>query len=282
MHAHYCNLYVEYDEELAQGIEFMDGELVDRTQEEVQALAASLPDEQLAYGNDRVFPTAYSAVSVSEYFADMVSFTFEVRGLILPNDADYGSPLQQKQQLVVERLEKLFPGVADFLEQHTNVLRMDPSLEIYQDAQEVQISQAEINTALDQLGPDESLVLDGFLLDHWTTEGGGDVTPFPVIKRDSFDDISLYSSLTKSGSLSYPLSLDADSIRSGENSLSVVLYTKNPEAVLTSQSKTEAFAWPEIVNDSVWAGDSAMQPLLTDIEAGILKPVRVSLETTLK
>lgn len=81
----------------------------------------------------REFAWDYGATSVAEDRATIMQFTFYERGLIQPGDLDYQSPFHAKQAEVVERLEKLTPGITKYLENRTIELRKKHAFGPYTD-----------------------------------------------------------------------------------------------------------------------------------------------------
>src|SRR5690606_12560908 len=73
--------------------------------------------------SDRLFANNYSATSVGEDRATMLEYLFFERGLIQPDDPDWQSNFHQKQQLLLDQLEAIMPGIADELARRTPLLR---------------------------------------------------------------------------------------------------------------------------------------------------------------
>ena len=101
------------------------------SQEEVNAHNALVPEALYGYGPTREFVQPYAAYSPMEDFATVVEWTLADRGLIREGDADYGSPLYHKQQLVVQRIDAMIPGFAAFADNITASLRLQATNEVY-------------------------------------------------------------------------------------------------------------------------------------------------------
>ena len=101
------------------------------TEEIIEKYEQELPKELVTYGPDRMFASPYGATTAAEDFATIAAFTLEIRGIIQPEDADFGSPLQLKQQIILERLDELLPGFRAFAKERSELLRRSPTNEIY-------------------------------------------------------------------------------------------------------------------------------------------------------
>lgn len=186
VHSKLCEGLDAYDTELAGDIDFI-GSLSDTaSQEETEAHYSKIPSSHYEYGPERVFPREYGASSVQEYFATILEFTMEGRGLIQPEDADFGSVLQLNQELVIERIEDIYPGFRDFLELQTLRLRAQDSNELYEDLKPVIITKEEIIAKQAELLPDDILVVNGLLLNGGFNRR--EVTLFPELQLNEYDE----------------------------------------------------------------------------------------------
>lgn len=262
------------DIELSKGITFIGPATKDANEEETRTHDLLVPKNQLAYGPSRVFPRAYSATSVQEYFATMVEYTLEERGLIQPGDADYQSPLYEKQLVVVSRLEKLFPGFKDFAQKQTEILRMNPQNEIYTNAPHVKISMKEVLQDLARQDVDDSLVLNGFFVLPNYGGRGGDISIFPRI-TEAYDGIKVWLEQfdDSEGSGSY-MELESD-----DNETNSHLFFEMPGAkqLLVSKSRVEDSLGTYGVEPHTghWSGDPTTNKFIQTIVAQGAKPVIV-------
>lgn len=109
------------------------------------------PEEFYSYGPNRRFFSGYSATNFGEHFAEIARYTFEVRGLIMPGDADYGSPLQKDQGAYISYIEQIFPGVGSYLEQATTRMRMAPENVVNKDVHLVDVYYSDVNAWVEDL-----------------------------------------------------------------------------------------------------------------------------------
>ena len=112
------------------GFEYIGEYSDEATGEDIENHYSQIPSNLLDIGPDRTFVEGYGATNSAEDFATIVEWTTERRGLVMPEDADYGSPLAQKQERIGERIEQLLPGYKAFCEQRTRILRRNPDNEI--------------------------------------------------------------------------------------------------------------------------------------------------------
>lgn len=111
IHDTYCQQGSFYDDPgFAQEIPFLiDGEeLVDLTTANDHA------------GMQRTYVNEYGARNVAEHFATIIGYTISQRGIIQPDDVDYGSPLQHAQERALLRAELVYPGFIAFAEEITH------------------------------------------------------------------------------------------------------------------------------------------------------------------
>lgn len=181
LHNEYCNGGDYNDTDLTQSIDFIGTLDPGLSDDAVQRLYAAIPSEQLDYGPGRVFPNPYAATNAKEYFASVIAFTTEERGLIMRGDADYGSLLQEEQRLIVARVEQMFPGFTDFVVKRTAVLRSDASNEIYSKAPGLVTSITKLDRLVRSSGPD-GLLLDGFVLVSQRDGRGSQIGLYPKIE----------------------------------------------------------------------------------------------------
>lgn len=159
-----------------------------------------------AAGANRIFAREYGAVSVYEDFATIVEFSLEYRGLIMPGDADYGSPLQLKQQLIIDRIEKITPGFRAYVEARSRLLRQQPKNEIYSvPLGELVVPYEYADLAVPEGGdytkdcfePDENgqvTILDGaiFFDGHSGDGRGGFIAINPAVQIDSTGKVAYF------------------------------------------------------------------------------------------
>lgn len=129
----------------------------------------NIPQELYQYGLRREFVNEYATSSVKEDFATIVAWSFVERGIIMPGDADYKSPLYYKQQIIIDRLEQMIPGSREFLAKLTILLRLKNDNEIYLD-QDLPKVEVEVPKLLDLIkgqrqgimgeSPEDPIVLD--------------------------------------------------------------------------------------------------------------------------
>ncbi len=151
LHDALCGGNFRNDPSLREGVTFYGRKIGDSGYQEDM-----VPDEHVAYGPERVYPRYYGATNEMEYFATIVEFTLTERGIIQEGDEDYGSVLQKKQAMILDRIEQQFPGFIDFAEDKTRALRLQPHNEIHTEKTlpEVRLSRDEVIGTIEAIGAD--------------------------------------------------------------------------------------------------------------------------------
>lgn len=279
LHYYLCDGSEKYDQRLGDGVDFIGRLPKGATREEAEALFANIPPEQLAYGKERVFPNEYSATLVTEYFASIMEFTMEQRGLIMPGDADFESPLYYKQQMIVERIEHVLPGFTEFLQKQTVVLRHHPNSEIYNNIETVDIAVSELPSLIPNTAPGERVYLNGATLADGDIIGYGGrdeayVTLFPRASKyqqpDGSYNLEIYTHETNSGldqSFTFKHDHEPEMILlqlPGDNNLFIVRGEGAAEA--------EKFGMP--ARDAKWVGTDQSLHFLAEMYANGARPVK--------
>lgn len=203
-HSSYCEGLIEADRQISEKNEDFDylGYPQDGTSpEQLEQFYAQVPDELLVYGPERMFARAYGASSVAEDVATIVEFTLEQRGLIRDGDKDFGSPLQQKQQEIVGRMEEMLPGFRIFAEQHTDLLRTDPLNEVNIDHEHTLVVPPELAPDAATYNPetehdfdfasgDTVNVLNGAIYYPHEKERGGTLGYYPIVNINPSAEIT--------------------------------------------------------------------------------------------
>lgn len=224
-HYIYCEGNIRNDKEISDfngGFAYIGhGVGDDASREDVARHYSQIPDKLLEYGEDRMFARPYAATNVAEDFATLVEFTLERRGVIQPGDKDYGSPLQQKQALIISRLDQLMPGFQDFAEERTVVLRREPDNEAnVHSTREISIP-TELIPREEEYDPEEIdrisffknpdvnttvAVLNGAIIEkHEDGSHGGRLIQYPVALIDPEGKITaiMYRTQYSSGTIGY-------------------------------------------------------------------------------
>lgn len=190
-----CGGNVFNDKELAQynnGYEYLGNTDDSKSIEEIKAHYKQIPHELLDVGPKRTFTREYGASNTAEDFATIVEFTLEERGLILPGDPDYDSPLFKKQQLVVKRIEQLLPGFTSYAQQRTLALRNTPDSELNKPKQELITIPQDIIPSVAEYDPKANVfdrksqvaVLNGARYLPYEEGRGGVLDMYPRVKID--------------------------------------------------------------------------------------------------
>ncbi len=109
----------------------------------------------------RHFATVYSATDLDEDRAELLEYTLQRRGIIREGDRDFGSPMHQKQEILLDQLEVVTPGVRESLERQTDMMR------------EIEPGDDEAEFIADPENPNEYITYSNLLLR--TLEQGGEV-----------------------------------------------------------------------------------------------------------
>lgn len=258
IHDTLCAGYDHDDLELAGSIEFLGYPPGKATEDELTLFYQQVPIAQVVYGPERIFPGLYGATSVEEYFASIVSFTTEERGLIQEGDADYGTLLYKNQQLVVDRIEQLLPGFRAFVEQQTRILRRDPDNEINKYVQETFITTREVRElALTAKG--QTVVLNG--LGVVANPGGSSVNVVLHPAVEISDSGELHLQLDSDNYLNLSLTDVKNDLYFFRPSGSEELFANESDVIQQSLTIDEL---PR--RQQLWVGDPATDRVLTAAE----------------
>jgi hypothetical protein len=156
----------------------------------------SIKDYLYRPNREREFASKYGGTVVEEDRAEIFLWTINDRGLILPGDPDYESPLRKKQELLVSRIEQLVPGFTTSLEELTRELRIVGRTELdrwlenpYESDQFGAISEI-LKSALDQQRPVEQL-RGAVLIISQENENEYKAIENPIVVRD--EDGQIYA-----------------------------------------------------------------------------------------
>lgn len=280
VHDEWCGGFDSEDQELAGSIDFI-GRLPESMSDEGQlARYEKVTNKDYADGSRRIFPRAYAATSVQEYFACIVEFTIETRGLILPGDKDYNSPLYHNQRMIVDRAEKLFPGFNDFATRMTQLLRTNPKNEIYDDIEHVNVTHTELDKIASPLVSEDPLVLNGvFMDDNYAGPSysgrGGNLTIYPRVTRD-LQGLKVWVEDFEEKGASYTGGryLNLNQTR-GSQAIRIFKLPGAPLFAPQSQADKTYQAHSLTLRHEVWAGDSQAASFLAQIQAEGAKLVEV-------
>lgn len=95
--------------------------------DDTQLSPQSIAQEYYQPTESRLFSNAYGSSSPVEDRATQVEYLFYDRGIVQPQDPDYGAPFRTKQREILRRLEMLTPGITAYLQDRTPSLRVKSS-----------------------------------------------------------------------------------------------------------------------------------------------------------